>query len=80
MCIFTKLYLGHTLWSEYGKPLSEMVKILGPLPQLWYGDYHKPNQNDPSWYDQSQKPEVPLEDMIKRTCPEVSAAELSHVL
>jgi serine/threonine protein kinase len=80
MVIFTKLYLNAPPWSLYGDGVPNIVKVLGPLPQNWFGCYHQPGKNSASWYDQSKKAEFTLEAMIKRNRPEVSSAERAHVL
>ncbi len=57
MCVFTELYLGALPWSIYGDPLRGMVKVLGPLPQIWYDYCHQPAEADASWYDPSRQPQ-----------------------
>ncbi|TVY13589.1 Serine/threonine-protein kinase SRPK [Lachnellula arida] len=80
MCLFTELYLGTLPWSIYGDALSDMVKVLGPLPQTWYGYYHQPARTDASWYDPRKQPESTLEAMIEHARPDVSSTERAHVL
>jgi serine/threonine protein kinase len=80
MVIFTELYLGSLPWSIYGDAVRSIVKVLGPLPQTWYGQYHQPGGRDVSWYDPSRQPEFTLEEMIKNARPDVSPTERTHVL
>ncbi|TVY89286.1 Serine/threonine-protein kinase [Lachnellula willkommii] len=80
MCLFTELYLGTLPWSIYGDALPDMVKVLGPLPQTWYGYYHQPARTDASWYDPKKQPESNLEAMIEHARPDISSTERAHVL
>ncbi|PVH68361.1 kinase-like protein [Cadophora sp. DSE1049] len=80
MCVFTELYLGTLPWSSYGDALPGMIKVLGPLPQTWYGYYHQPTRTDASWYDPRKQPEFTLEAIIAHARPDVSSTERAHVL
>lgn len=80
MCIFAKLYLRSIPWYVDFNSLRNMVDILGPLPESWYSSFHRPGKNDASWYDQSKKSLLNLEELVKQRRPEVSSAERAHVL
>lgn len=80
MCVFAELYLGALPWSLYGDALPQIVKLLGPLPQAWYGHYHHPNGTDDSWYEPWRLPESTLEAMIAHARPDASSTERAHVL
>lgn len=82
MCLFSELYLGFRLFWSTGSPaiVSEIVDVLGPLPEHWKGYYRGLGTGDDSWYDQSRKPSDPLQAMIMRARPEIGNTERSHVL
>jgi hypothetical protein len=80
MRIFAELYLGTVPWSKNGGVPRCMVKVLGPLPQIWCGHYRERPQTDASWYDQIKQPESTLEAMITHARPDVSSTKCAHVL
>jgi serine/threonine protein kinase len=81
MCIFARLYLGHTLWCGFmlSMMLNSMVRTLGPLP---WKDHYIGRYYDPSWYDQTRTPDPrsTLERLIKEAQPEASQTERNYVL
>ncbi|KAK2805517.1 hypothetical protein FQN50_006141 [Emmonsiellopsis sp. PD_5] len=58
MVIFTELYLGHPIFSDWldGGILTGIVRCLGPLPEQWKGHYAEPGGGLDFWYDPSTKP------------------------
>src|ERR1700753_567056 len=70
MCIFAELYLGFTPWSGAGHNtlLTDMVNVLGPMPQQWSSSYCHGDLGDNSWYNQERQcsPGLTLESKIKR--------------
>ncbi|TVY92213.1 putative serine/threonine-protein kinase [Lachnellula willkommii] len=82
MCLFSELYFGFQLFWKTGSPaiVSEIVNVLGPLPEHWKGGYKGPGTGNDSWYDQSRVPSKPLAAIIKYSRPEISDIERSHVL
>ncbi|KAK2873766.1 hypothetical protein FQN49_002094 [Arthroderma sp. PD_2] len=86
MCIFTELYAGFTpfhTWAN-GGVITTMVRLAGPLPAQWKGDYCTPDKALDSWYDQDNKPEPEpesnLEALILRGRPNASPVERKHAL
>lgn len=79
MCIFAELYIGTLPWSIYGDVLPNMIRVLGPLPQIWYPYYHQPTIVDASWYDPRKQVEFSLEAMIAQARPDVNSTERAHV-
>jgi len=78
--IFTQLYLGFVPWECNW--VSQMVRIIGPLPKQWKGHYNAFGSCNDSWYDQDNKPHrsETLGTMVMRARPDISATELNHVL
>jgi len=77
--IFTQLYLGFVPWKY--DCVSQMVRIIGPLPKQWKGHYNAFGScNDDSWYDQDNKPHRSLGTIVMRARPDISPTELNHVL
>jgi serine/threonine protein kinase len=83
MCIFSQLYF---YWVPWQLPLrsemfNEMVKISGPLPEQWKGNYIG-KKYDNSWYDQSTTSDFRsgIESLIQQERPETSPTERNHVL
>jgi hypothetical protein len=61
MCFFAELYLG---FPQFGNSffgggcvslMSDFVRVLGPLPELWKESYCGVGKNKPLWYDPSKK-------------------------
>ncbi|ROV91869.1 hypothetical protein VMCG_09214 [Cytospora schulzeri] len=70
ICIFTTLMTGFSPfdgWNDTGT-LGCMVDLLGPLPRDWEGRYKWPHhysyEERCKWYDQSRRPEDPLESFV----------------
>jgi serine/threonine protein kinase len=84
MCLFAELYLGIIPWEtcSYVSMVTQMAKILGPLPKQWKGCFNAHGECDSSWYDHRRKPhhEATLGSIIKKYRPEVSLVEQNHVL
>jgi serine/threonine protein kinase len=83
MCIFSQLYCTWIPWQRSRRfaMLDKMVKVLGPLPEQWKGNYFGDNC-DNSWYDQSKTSDFrsAIEGLIQRQRPETSPTERDHVL
>ncbi|KAN0085593.1 Protein kinase-like domain containing protein [Elaphomyces granulatus] len=83
MCLFSRLYFNWVPWHNLlrSETLDEMVKVLGPLPEQWKGNYIGYEYNN-SWYDQSTTSDFrsAIERLIQRERPETSPTERNHVL
>jgi hypothetical protein len=83
MCLFSELYFNWVPWQHPWRfaMLNKMVKILGPMPEQWKGDYLG-GEYDNSWYDQSTTSDLrsTIERLIQRERPEASPTERIHVL
>jgi serine/threonine protein kinase len=83
MCIFSRLYFNWVPWQNplRSETLDKMVKVLGPLPEQWKGNYIGSKYNN-SWYDQSTTSDFrsAIERLIQRERPETSPTERNHVL
>jgi serine/threonine protein kinase len=83
MCIFSRLYFNWVPWQNplLSETLDKMVKVLGPLPEQWKGNYIGSKYNN-SWYDQSTTSDFrsAIERLIQRERPETSPTERNHVL
>jgi serine/threonine protein kinase len=82
MCLFSDLYLTYVPWSSscHGTLISDMVRILGPLPKKWKGCYNSWGLSEHWWYDQCRRPDQTLESIVKRTRPDVGEVERNHVV
>lgn len=85
MCIFTELYFGlvpFTTWIK-GGIVASMVRLFGPLPEDWEGQYFDLEGSFDSWYDhegdESRNSKTNLAATIKRVYPEADPDEQQHV-
>ena len=84
MCLFVALYLHYPIFLSTGSVphVSNLVHVLGPLPEHWKGSYAATGASCDWWYDPSRKPDpiLSLPAMIVYRRPEISLAERNHVL
>ncbi|KAM5456899.1 hypothetical protein MaudCBS49596_001141 [Microsporum audouinii] len=89
MCVFTELYVGfapfHT-WAK-GGVISTMVRLMGPLPVEWKGQYCDPSKVQDSWYAQentsgprARPDKTEIEDLVLRGQPKASQIERQHAI
>ena len=84
MCVFAELYLGYSLFSgrSNAAALSDVTRVLGPLPPKWKGTCIIPGTENESWYDlnESTLPNKTLEAKVERLKKDISLEEKELVL
>ena len=84
MCLFVELYLDYPLFNRSGcvSQVSDLVRVLGPLPEHWKGSFVFADASLGWWYDPSRGPDpvISLPAIIAHRRPKMGRTEQKHLL
>ena len=84
MCLFVELYLEYPLFISSGSvsQVSDLVRVLGPLPEHWKGSFTFADASLDWWYDLSRGPDpvISLPAIITHRRPKMGQTEQNYLL